>query len=155
MTLLSDVNSLGFQEDLVSNWEPAHSLVEDFISGAEIAPYLSALAVACLPLCLRCGNGLVRSQLAPLWYSLNPLFCEQTQLCLRLKLFAGSLSFFFSFLFFCLSMAILQNGLLSHISSLRAFSPGPYPKHATLASLFSPCSLEVDTVSGLLLCWKL
>ena len=100
MTLLSDVNSLGFQEDLVSNWEPAHSLVEDFISGAEIAPYLSALAVACLPLCLRCGNGLVCSQVAPLWYSLNPLFCEQTQLCLRLKLFAGSLSFFFSFLFF-------------------------------------------------------
>ena len=30
-------------------------------------------------------------------------------------------------------MAILQNGLLSHISSLRAFSPGPYPK------LYGPC----------------
>ena len=29
MTLLADVNRAGSQEDLVSNWEPAHSLVED------------------------------------------------------------------------------------------------------------------------------
>ena len=33
-------------EDLVSNWEPAHSLVEDAISGAEIASHLLALDVA-------------------------------------------------------------------------------------------------------------
>ena len=38
MTLLVDVNRPGSQEDLVSNWEPAHSLVEDAISVAEIAP---------------------------------------------------------------------------------------------------------------------
>ena len=31
--LLVDVNCPGFQEDLVSNWEPAHSLVEAAISG--------------------------------------------------------------------------------------------------------------------------
>ena len=35
-----------------SNWESTHSLVENAISGAEFAPCLLALAVACLPLCL-------------------------------------------------------------------------------------------------------
>ena len=43
----------GSQEDLVSNWKPAHSLVEDTVSGAEISPRLLTLAVACLPLCLQ------------------------------------------------------------------------------------------------------
>ena len=61
VTLLADVNCLGSQEDLVSNWEPAHSLVEDAISGAEIAPRLPSLAVAHLPLCLRQGEGTVHS----------------------------------------------------------------------------------------------
>ena len=57
-TLLADVNRLGSQEDMVSNWEPAHSLVEDAVSGAEIgaAPCFLALAVPCLPLCLQCGG---------------------------------------------------------------------------------------------------
>ena len=78
-------------EDLLSNWEPAHSLVED-------APCLLALAVAHLPLCFWQGDGPVCSQLALLCYSLNPLFCEPARLCLRLELFAGkfSLSLFFS-----------------------------------------------------------
>jgi len=48
-TLLVDVNRPGSQEDLVSNWEPARSLVEDAIYGAEFAPCLPALAVARLP----------------------------------------------------------------------------------------------------------
>ena len=56
-TLLVDVNCPGSQEDLVSNWEPAHSLVEDAISGAEIAPRLLALAVIRLPPCLQQGMG--------------------------------------------------------------------------------------------------
>ena len=56
-TLLADVNHPGSKEDLVSNWEPAHSLVEDAISGAEIAPCLLALAVTHLPLCLWQGMG--------------------------------------------------------------------------------------------------
>ena len=53
-TLLADVNHPGSQEDVVSSWEPAHSLVEDALSGAEIvaAPCLPALAVTSLPLCL-------------------------------------------------------------------------------------------------------
>ena len=46
MTLLADVNHLGSQEDEVSSWEPAHSLVEDAISGAEIA--VAALSQAYL-----------------------------------------------------------------------------------------------------------
>ena len=54
--LISDCNPPGrcqasrFQEDLVSNWESTHSLVEDVISGAKIAPRLLVLTVAHLPL---------------------------------------------------------------------------------------------------------
>ena len=74
MTLLTDVNHPGSQEDLVSNWEPARSLVEDATSGAEIAPFRLWLAPACpLPLV---GDVPVHSLLALLWYSLSPLFCE-------------------------------------------------------------------------------
>ena len=54
-TLLPDVNRPGSQEELVSNWGPAHSLVEDAVSGAKITPCLPALAVTCLPCCLRQG----------------------------------------------------------------------------------------------------
>ena len=81
MTLLADVNHLGSQEDEVSNWEPAHSLVEDVISGAEIAaaPCLRALAVSRLPLCLQGGRALYGSWLALLWYLLNRLFCERAR----------------------------------------------------------------------------
>ena len=68
VTVLGDVNHPGSQEDLVSNWEPACSLVEDAISGAEFAPCLLALAVARLPLCLQWGEGPVLSRLALLWY---------------------------------------------------------------------------------------
>ena len=49
MALLAYVNLPGFQEDVVSNWEPAHILVENAVSGAEIASCLPALAVAHLP----------------------------------------------------------------------------------------------------------
>ena len=46
MTLLVDVNRPGSQEDLVSNWEPARSLVEDAVSGAEFAPLGRSLPLA-------------------------------------------------------------------------------------------------------------
>ena len=49
MTLLVDVNRPGSQEDLLSNWESARSLVEDALSGAEIAPFRLWLPPACLP----------------------------------------------------------------------------------------------------------
>ena len=96
MILLMDVNCSGSQEDLVSNWEPAHSLVEDAVSRAKIASCLLALAVAHLSLCLWRGEGPVHSWLALLWYSLSPLFCERAWLCLRLELFKVLTLFFFS-----------------------------------------------------------
>ena len=55
--LLLDVNHPGSQEDLVSNWEPAHSLVEDAVSEAKFVPCLLALAAAHLPLAGQ-GTGL-------------------------------------------------------------------------------------------------
>ena len=61
--------------DLVSNWEPACRLVEDAVSGAELARCLPALAGARLP--VPSGDGRVRSWLALLCCSLSALFCEQ------------------------------------------------------------------------------
>ena len=61
MTLLVDVNHPGSQEDMVSSWDPIHSLVEDAIYGPEIvaAPCLLALAVtACLSASGWGGSGL-------------------------------------------------------------------------------------------------
>ena len=94
MTLLADGNCPGSQEDLVSNQEPAHCLVEDAISEAEIASQLLALALAHLP---PAGDGPVHSWLALLWCLLSPLFCEQAWQCLRLGLFAGQFSLSLSF----------------------------------------------------------
>jgi len=90
-TLLADVSQPVSQEDMVSNWEPAHSLVGDVVSGAQIAPCLPTLAVARLPLCHQRGGGPVHSWLDLLWCSLNPLFCE-------VRAFQGEvLSLFFPF----------------------------------------------------------
>ena len=76
-TLLVDVNHPGSQDDLISHWEPARSLVGD-------APCLPALAVACLPASLPpAGDGPVCCRLALLWYSLSPLFCEQAGSAIR------------------------------------------------------------------------
>ena len=49
--ILADVNQPGFQEDVVSNWEPGYSLAEDAVSGAKIAaaPYLWSGSPASLP----------------------------------------------------------------------------------------------------------
>jgi len=58
-------------------------LVEDAVSGAEVARRLPALVITHLPLCLQRGEGPVCSRLALLWYLLSPLFCEQARLCLR------------------------------------------------------------------------
>ena len=57
--ILEDVNSPGSQEDVVSSWEPAHNLMEDAFSGAEIlaTPCLPTLAVTIKPLCLWAGRG--------------------------------------------------------------------------------------------------
>ena len=129
---------------MVSNWEPAHSLVEDGFSGAEIAaaPCFLGLVVTCLPFCLRESRALYSSQLALLWYLLNPLFCEQARLHVT--------AFQEKVLFFSVSLVIPQFGLLSHVSSLR-LSSGHSGLVLTLstdcaahASLSSPYSLVVD-----------
>ena len=76
VTLLADANHPESQEDLISNWEPDHSLVEDVVTGTEIAPLPSGSGCrlpASLPLA---GCGPVCIWLALLWYSLSPLFCE-------------------------------------------------------------------------------
>ena len=52
-----NVNRPGSQEDVVSSWQPAHSLVDNAVSGVEFAPHLLALAVTRLPLCLQAGRG--------------------------------------------------------------------------------------------------
>ena len=54
----------GSQEDMISNWQPAYSLVEDAVSGTEVAavPSLPTLAVSHLPLYLWRGRTLNGSQ---------------------------------------------------------------------------------------------
>ena len=138
--LLADVTHPGLQEDLFSNWEPAHSLVEDAVSGAEIAPYVPALAVACLPLCLWWGNGPVRSGLALLWYSLNLLFYERAKLWLRAfcRKFLSLSLFFFS-----LSLAIPERYLTLAPSDCPQGIQA-HPKPAAHTSPFSPGSPLTD-----------
>ena len=65
------VNHSGSQEDGVSSWEPAHSLVEDAISGAEI------VAAPCLQACLCFWAG--RGQFAAAgWvpFAIHSIFCS-------------------------------------------------------------------------------
>ena len=50
MIFLADVNLPGSQEDMLRNWQPAHSSVENAVSAAEIGAALLALAAAPLPL---------------------------------------------------------------------------------------------------------
>ena len=129
--------------------------VKDAISGADIAPLLRAQAIACLPASLPpAGDGLVFSQLALLWYSLSPLFCEWTRLCIRLETFTGKFSLFFS-----LSLAIPQFGLLSHISYLRLSSGHSGPVLTLSMQPVPPCLAPAHwwqmRASGLLLHWEL
>ena len=146
MTLLADVHHPGSQEDLVSNWEPTHSLVKDAISGAEVAPCLPALAVACLTLCLLWGEQPVCSWLAFFRCLLNSLFCEWARLHLRLELYMGRFSFSLSLFFFLSGHPTVWVAISCELAQivLRAFRPSSYPKHATRASLSNPCSLVVD-----------
>ena len=94
--LLVDVNHPGSQEDVVSNWEPARSLVEDAtLWGRECSSPLPSGLGCHTPASLppeRGGEGPTCSQLALLWYSLNPLFCEQALEPFLGKFFLYSLS---------------------------------------------------------------
>ena len=96
-TLLVDVSRPESQEVLVSNWEPARSLVGD-VSGAEIAPFLLTPAAARLPpACLPASSGgwAGPQPLALLWYSFTQSFvlwagqAVRFKKSLRLELFVG------------------------------------------------------------------
>ena len=157
-TLLVYVSQPQSQEDLDSSCESAHNLVEDAISGVEIAPCLLALAVPHLPLCLQWGEGPARSGLALLWYSLIPLFCDQAGQCLRLEFFMGkfSLSLFFCF---SLSLAVPHFALLAHVSSFRLSSGHSGPVLTLSMQPVSSCSAPDHCrwtwASGILLQWEL
>ena len=114
-------------------------MVEDAVSGAEIAPCPLALAVAHLRLSLQQEDGLVCSRLALLWYSLNPVFCEWVSLCLRLELFVGKFSCLLSFFFFFL-FDYPTFGLPSHISFLRLSSGHSGPVLTLSMQPLPPCS---------------
>ena len=94
VTLLADVYHPGSQEDVVSNWKPAYSLVEEAgLWGQDCSSPLPSSSdchthVSLPPL----GEGPVHSRLALLWYSFNPLFCECARLCVRA--FHGKVVFF-------------------------------------------------------------
>jgi len=99
VTLLADVNCPGSQEDVVSNWKPPYSLVEDAVSGAETeaAPCLLYLLHACLSASGKEGPYMAGT-CSPLVFTL--LFCEHAKgLWGALGPFAGNFFFFFS----CLS----------------------------------------------------
>ena len=138
---------------MVSNWEPAHSLVED----AGLRPRLPlAFWLWLWHTCLSASSwveGSVHTWIALLWYSLIPLFCERARLCVRLEPFMGK------FFYFPLSLAIPQFGLLSHIRSLRLSSG-----HSDLSFTLSmqsvppypvPAHWWQTPVSGLVLHWEL
>ena len=80
VTLQGDMNSPGSQTDMVSDWQPAHSLEGGTVSGAEIAmaPCLPPLAVTHLPLRLWVVRAINGSRLALFQYSLgcNPSDCS-------------------------------------------------------------------------------
>ena len=132
---------------MVSKWEPAHSLVEDAVSGAEITPCLPVLAVAHLPLCLQRWDGQVLGWLALLWYSLSSSFYELVRLCLRLELFVGMFSLSLTLFLFPLSGDPTVLVAISLLARLRLSSglSGPVLtlSNAARTSLFSPHLLVV------------
>ena len=80
---------------MVSNWEAAHSLVEDAFSGAEIAPHLPALDVTRLPLCLQRGMG--RSAAGWLSSDVHSILCSVSGPACALELFMEKFSLSLSF----------------------------------------------------------
>ena len=92
MTLLADANHPGSQEDVVSNWEPAQNVVKDAgLWGRDCPSPFGSGCPTPESLLSAGGKGPISSQLALLWYSLNPFFFEQPG-CL-LAPFKGKFSF--------------------------------------------------------------
>ena len=134
--LLAHINHPGSQEDLVSNWEPANSLVEDAVSELRLPLVFWLWLFVCLPLCLRRGEGLVRSQLA--LFGIRSTLCSLSEpgCMLGQSLLRENSLFFFS-------LSIPQFGLLSHVSSLR-LSSGHSDSVLTLSMQPAPPCPAVD-----------
>ena len=80
VTLLADVSHPGLQEDLVGNWEPVYSLVEDASLWGQDCPCILALAVAHLPLCLPAsGRGMGQSAASWLSFGICPILCSMSR----------------------------------------------------------------------------
>ena len=131
-------------------------MVEDAISGAEIAP--SPSSSGCYPPAslLLARDGPISSWLVLLWYSLSPLFCEWARQCLRLELFMGkfSLSLSLSIYLFIFLPLWLSHSLYCYLMLAPSDCPHSGPSghsgpvltlsSAACTSLFSPCLLVAD-----------
>ena len=147
-------------QDPRKTWLATGSLLTVWLRMLSLGPRLPLafwLPLGLLPGRWEWVGGLVCSQLALLWYSLNPLSCELARLCLRLELFTGKFSHYF--FFSPLSLSIPQFRLLSQVSSLR-LSLGHSGLVLTLSMQTGPpCPAPAcwwwSQVSRLLLRWEL
>ena len=122
-------------------------MVEDAISGAEIAPRLPTLAVTWLPLCFQWGRG--RSTAGQLSSGIHSILCSVSGPSCASELFAGMFSLSLSLsLFFYFFLAIPQFLLLSHISSLSLSSGHSGPVPTLCIQPVPPCSAPAR-------CWRM
>ena len=122
VTLLTDVNHPGFQEDVVSNWKPAHSSVENGLCGQDFSSPLSSGSGYPLPAFLPLGreSPIQQPACSPLVFVQSfVLWTYQGSPC-GIRAFHGK--GFIYFILFFVSLATSQFRLLSHISSLRLSS---------------------------------
>ena len=140
---------------MVNSQEAAQSLVEDAgLWGRDWSRPLPSDSLSQGCLCASGGGeGPVCSQLALLWYSLNPLLCEQARLPVRA--FHGKILFFFFlsghptvWIAISLSYLRLSSGHSGLVLTLSISYPAPPPCPA-------PTRWWRTEASGLLLCWQL
>ena len=82
----------------LASLEPAHRLVEDAGLWGRDCP-LPSSSGCCTTTFVSVSGGGACMQLALLWCSLNPLFCEQARLCVSLESFMRKFSLSFPFIF--------------------------------------------------------
>lgn len=89
------------QEDVVTDWQPVHSLMGAAVSGTEIAMTPCVPTLLCTCLSSPQGNALKNCQLAHLWYSLgrNPLSVSAPGVTVPRESLPGEKAF----VFLCLS----------------------------------------------------
>ena len=118
VTFLANVNFPGSQEDMVNDWQPAHSLAGDAVSGVDCSSPLPFTSGCHTPASLAPWRKVINgSRLAFLWYSLwcDPLFCERARgHCGVLEPSQGK-----GPLYFFISLVFQWFGFLCHMSPLR------------------------------------